>query len=67
MNRPRNLNIIMELERLKGEKINNVSQYNNAVQRQVNMSRNRLDILKYKNEIHNKQIIYTGIKTNCNC
>jgi hypothetical protein len=34
----KNVNAVIHLERLKGEKINNISQYNNAVRRQVNQT-----------------------------
>ena len=50
MNRNRsNINIIMDLERMKGEQINNISQYNHAVQRQVIQNQQRTQLLKYKN------------------
>ena len=69
MNRPQNLNIIMELERLKGEKINSISKYNSANQRQIIQGQQRMLFLKYKNDNQYKQqITYTGIKNyNCNC
>ena len=49
-NNPKNVNAIIDLERLKGEKINNISQYNNAMQRQVIQNQQKLQILKYHNE-----------------
>lgn len=64
-----NRNIIIDLERMKGEKINNISHYNNAVQRQIIQNQQKMYILKYKNEVQNKyQSKFYGIKTyNCNC
>lgn len=54
MNKNKNINIIIDLERLKGEKINNISQYNNAVQRQVIQNQQKLQILKHHNDNQNQ-------------
>lgn len=69
-NTPKNINAIIDLERLKGEKINNISQYNNAMQRQVIQNQQKMQILKYQNSNQNQNAI-SKIKdinfTDCNC
>jgi len=52
--KPKNVNAIIDLERLKGEKINNISQYNNAMQRQVIQNQQKLQILKHQNNSQNQ-------------
>lgn len=66
--KPKNVNAIIDLERLKGEKINNISQYNNAMQRQVIQNQQKLQILKHQNqtEINSSKIKDITI-VDCNC
>lgn len=45
----KNVNAILELEKLKGRKINNVSQYNHAVQCQIIQKQQQCEILKHYN------------------
>lgn len=70
--KPKNVNAVIDLERLKGEKINNISQYNNAMQRQVIQNQQKLQILKHQNENYNQnQMNISKLKdfnvTDCNC
>ena len=68
MNNKKNINAIIDLERLKGEKISNISQYNNAMQRQVIQNQQKLQILKHYNE---NQAVISKIKEvnpfDCEC
>lgn len=68
MNNKKNINAIIDLERLKGEKISNISQYNNAMQRQVIQNQQKLQILKHYNE---NQVVISKIKEvnpfDCDC
>jgi hypothetical protein len=68
MNNKKNINVIIDLERLKGEKISNISQYNNAMQRQVIQNQQKLQILKHYNE---NQVAISKIKEvnqfDCEC
>jgi hypothetical protein len=69
-NNQKNVNIIIDLERLKGEKISNISQYNNAMQRQVIQNQQKLQILKHQNE-NPSQLTRSNIKevknADCGC
>ena len=68
MNNKKKINAIIDLERLKGEKISNISQYNNAMQRQVIQNQQKLQILKHYNE---NQAVISKIKEvnpfDCEC
>lgn len=66
-----NRNIIIDLAYVRGAKIRNISQYNNAFQSQNIQNQHKLDILKYKNETNIKKLQLYEIKKNdikkCNC
>lgn len=66
----RNRNIIIELERLKGEQISNISQYNSAYRRQIIQSQQRMRLLKYKNDTQSQtqaDTTYDVKSYNCDC
>lgn len=48
----KNINAIIELEKLKGSNITNITQYNHAVQSQVIQHRYKAQLLKHKNLSH---------------
>lgn len=51
MSKQKNINIIIDLERLKGEKINSISQYNNAMQRQIIQNQQKMHLLNHKKNL----------------
>jgi ABC-type Fe2+-enterobactin transport system substrate-binding protein len=65
-NKYKNINILMDLERMKGDTIQNISQYNHAVQRQVIQHQQKMQIIKYKNDNQSQSVIqYNSLKSNC--
>jgi len=60
-------NILIDLERMKGEKINNISHYNNAVQRQIIQNQQKMFIMRHNNTLKNIQPSYGGKHYDCNC
>lgn len=63
-NRNKNINILIDLERMKGESINNISQYNHALQRQVIYNQQRMHILKYKNDNQKSSSLILNVQKN---
>lgn len=67
----KSINIIMDLERLKGEKITNINDYNNATQRQIVQNQQKMQLLKHKNDNiqtnHNFEIKSDSVEKSFDC
>jgi hypothetical protein len=58
-----NRNVLIDLEKLKGSNINNMIQYNNAIQRQLLQNEQKNHILKYtNNQFHSELVTIKSIQ-----